>query len=443
MMRSAVRIDPKSAQFGDDFAANRAGLPGAGLAWLDARRAKAMEAFASVGVPHRRVESWKYSDLASALEAKLEPAAPLRGPIDADLLADPFAGVPGKRLLLIDGFLSDAGELPAGVDVADLSGLNASAPDWVQTHFGVMAVGADQPLGAASLALMRGGVVIRVRKNADVTLSLAFAHTLRAANSAEHIRVLIVVEEGASLLLLESHTGGTGTGQLLVNLGMELVLDQNARLEHIRLQPQLPSIVHIDSVGGRVDRDARYSGLFVALGAKLARLDMNIKLNGAGAEAVLHGVAALARDAHADVTTVMDHAHPNTTSRQLFKSVLGANTRSVIQGKVLVREGAVKSDSHQLFKALLMAERAEADAKPELEIFADDVICGHGTAIGALDEDSLFYLRARGIPEGEAHSMLVRAFLDDALAGFAGDAVHDALWRVLDPIVAGLDGVTT
>ena len=177
-------------------------------------------------------------------------------------------------------------------------------------------------------------------------------------------------------------------------------------------------VLHMATLGGSLDRDARYAGLFVALGARLARLDMNLRLNGEGAEAQLRGVAALAHDGHADVTTVMEHASPNTTSRQLFKSVLGPETRSVMQGRVSVREGAMKSDSHQLFKALLLTDRAEADAKPELEIFADDVVCGHGTAIGALDEDSLFYLRARGIPEGEARNLLVRAFLEDVLDGF-------------------------
>ena len=138
------------------------------------------------------------------------------------------------------------------------------------------------------------------------------------------------------------------------------------------------------------------------------------------------------------MTTVMDHATPHTTSRQLFKSVVGGRGRSVNQGRVLVREGAVKSDSHQLFKALLLSPRAEADAKPELEIFADDVVCGHGTAIGSLDEDALFYLRSRGIAEGEAKGLLIRAFLEDAIEGLAVESVHDALWQRIDASLASL-----
>ena len=142
----------------------------------------------------------------------------------------------------------------------------------------------------------------------------------------------------------------------------------------------------------------------------------------------------------ADTTTVMEHASPHTTSRQLFKSVVGGRGRAVAQGRVRVNEGAVKSDSHQLFKSLLLSPRAEADAKPELEIYADDVVCGHGTAIGALEEDALFYLRARGIPEAEARGLLVRAFLDEAAQGFGDEAIHETLWRTLDTALAGLDG---
>jgi Fe-S cluster assembly protein SufD len=438
-MTALARIDPKAAQFSEDFSAHRAQLPGASLGWLDERRARAMENFTRVGVPHRRVEAWKYTDVAQAIETGLQATAPFRGPVDAALLADPFAAATGATITLVDGFLTNTGKPAPGVDVLDLAKIDASVPEWVKQHLGTQAVGEDQPLGALSFALARGGVAIRIAKGTDASLHLVFAATAREA-AAQHARVLIVVEENASLALLESHGAAQGIVGTLVNLGTEIVLGQNARLDHVRLQTSAPGLLHIASAGVRLARDARYKGLFVALGAKLARLDMNVQLAGEGAEAQLHGVAALAHDAHADVTTVMEHASPHTNSRQLFKSVLGHETRSVMQGRVAVREGAQKSDSHQLFKAVLLSERAEADAKPELEIFADDVVCGHGSAIGALDEDSLFYLRARGIPESEARTLLVRAFLEDALEGFADEAVHEALWRSLDAALAQMDG---
>jgi Fe-S cluster assembly protein SufD len=252
-----------------------------------------------------------------------------------------------------------------------------------------------------------------------------------------HARILIVMEEDASLKLLESHLGD-GNGRF-ANYGVELVLKSGARLEHVRLQAESPSALHVTSIGASIARDAEYRALYAALGAQLARVDVNVRLTAAGARARINNVAVL-ESGIADTTTVMDHESAHTESRQLFKSVVGGRGRAVNQGRVTVRAGAVKSDSHQLFKALLLSTRAEADAKPELEIFADDVVCGHGTAIGALDEDALFYLRSRGIPEAEARGLLIRAFLEEALEGFGDAAVHEALWRALDAKLPQLDG---
>ncbi len=440
----AFSVDPKTEIFWNDFAANAADLPGAGLAWLEGRRAAAIEAFSESGMPTRRVEAWKYTDLAGALEGGLEPATPFRTtPVEAGALADPFARLNPSRVALVDGYLHYIGgkTLPEEIDVVDLAQLSARTPRWVEDHLGKAAVAADQPLGAASLALMRGGVAMRVRAGACVAtpLHLHVINPMRGRSVMTHTRVLLVLEEGASLTLLESHVGDGGE-QMLANLGMELVLAAGAKLTHVRLQAEAPASLHVTSVGATLARDAEYRALFAHLGARMSRLDMNVRLTAPGADAAIRSVTVLGREAHADMTTVMDHASPRTKSRQLFKSVLGGRARSVSQGRVTVREGAVKSDSHQLFKALLLGPRAEADAKPELEIYADDVVCGHGTAIGALDMDALFYLRSRGIPEDEARGVLVRAFLEDALEGFTEPAIHDALWTAIDSALAEVNG---
>src|SRR5437588_5447564 len=274
---------------------------------------------------------------------------------------------------------------------------------------------------------MRGGAAIRVCS--DVSLHLAFVNTSSSKPLVSHARILLLIENGVSLKLLETHGGAAGVRSLR-NIGFELVLKPQASVEHIRVQKDAPNALHVTSVGASLDTGSRYRTLSAALGAELSRLDLNIRL-APHSEAVLHNVTALAAGV-ADTTSVMDHASPHTRSRQLFKSVLGGTGRAVNQGRVIVREGAVKSDSHQLFKALLLSRRAEADAKPELEIRADDVLCGHGTAIGSLDEDSLFYLRSRGIPEDEAKLLLVRAFLADATEGFGDETVHDAMWREIE-----------
>jgi Fe-S cluster assembly protein SufD len=434
-MSVVVRIDPKTSIFRNDFASNHADLPGAMLPWLSSRRAAAIDAFASVGAPTKRVEAWKYTDIAGALDSALEPATEFRGKADE---ADPFVGLGVPRLTLINGFLQSHDDVE-GLEIVNLGALQMEPPQWVSGNLGLSAADSSQALGAASLALMRGGVAIRVTGARKI--HLAFINPLRGAALMSHARVLIVVEEGAALDLLESHAGA-GDEHLLANLGMEIVLKANAHVSHTRLQAEGEGTIHVTSLAARLERDASYYALYAAVGAKLSRLDANIRLGGPGAAAELRSVSVLGGTRHADITTVMDHASHNTMSKQLFKSVVGGRGRTVAQGRVTVREGAVKSDSHQLFKAMLLGARAEADAKPELEIYADDVSCGHGTAIGAIDPDALFYMRARGIDETEARSLLVRAFLEDAIQGFADDSVHDALWAKIDAALPALQGET-
>ncbi len=435
MTALALKLNPSADLFQEDFAANSGDLPGAGLAWLDERREKAMDAYVMTGVPNRRVEAWKFTDLASELEDRLESTAAGSAPyIDEKV----FGVAEGARVVLVNGILWDVTQAE-GLEIVDLGKIDAKTPDWVCANLGLLASGPDQPMGAASFALMRSGVAVRVK--ASGVLNLDFVNPPLARDAVSHTRILIVVEQGASLKLLQSHSGA-GTHQSFANIGIEFVLKAGAQLEHVVLQAEAATAIHVASIGAVVARDAQYRALYAATGARLSRLDVNIHLDGPGAHASINNVAVPGYGI-ADTTTVMDHAKPHTTSRQLFKSVVGGRGRSVSQGRVLVREGAVKSDSHQLFKALLMSPRAEADAKPELEIFADDVVCGHGTAIGALDEDALFYLRARGIPEAEARGLLVRAFLQDAISGIAGEAVHDALWRKLDVALAAFDGAET
>jgi Fe-S cluster assembly protein SufD len=341
--------------------------------------------------------------------------------------------------VLANGFLHliAGAPLTGEIDIVDLAQLSARSPEWVKAHLGREAAGADQALGAASLALMRGGVAVRVRKSATalLPLHLRFVNPGRGQALMSHTRVLVVLDDGAELDLLESHAG-CGQEQILANFGVEVVLGRSAKLTHIRLQEEGSTVVHIASGAVQAARDAQYRAVYVNLGGRLSRIDMNLRLAEPGAEAVIRSVTALGGESVADVTTVIDHAAPHTTSRQLYKNVLGGRARSVSQGRVAVREGAVKVDSHQLFKALLLSPRAEADAKPELEIFADDVICGHGTAIGAVVSDALFYLRSRGISEAEARSLLVRAFLEDAIEDFTKPEIHDALWRQIEPALA-------
>ncbi|MFO1247916.1 MAG: Fe-S cluster assembly protein SufD [Alphaproteobacteria bacterium] len=338
---------------------------------LATRKAEAATIFGSHGVPSRRVEEWKYSDLKVALGE---------------------AGIGTEQALW-------QVDVPAGVEQFDLSKPNP--PDWVVKHFAV----ADRNImGAASLTLSDGGVALRVTDAITAPLKVTFHGT-------GHVRGLLVLEAGASATLVES----VGIAEFR-NVGFEIVLGEGAVLEHVRVSPESADAVLVEEASLRIAAGARYRAHFAGFGSKLSRMELEIALEGEGAEAHLSGVAVLDGKRHSDVTTHVIHRHGNTTSTQLFKHVAGGTARAVYQGKVTVAKGANGSDSHQSAKALLLGENAEADLKPELEIFADDVKCAHGAAVGDLDAESLFYLRARGIPEAEARGLLLQAFLEDAVA---------------------------
>jgi len=361
--------------------------------WLEERRAAAVQAFHAKGVPHRRVEDWKYSDLKTALD--------------------------GVNDLGSDTIALTVGALPAGVGHFDLADL-ANAPDWVQAHLGKAAQAGA--MAAAALALGHKGFAIRVPKNRHVTAPLNVA-----VSGAGHARALIVLEEGASLTLIESRDSGAGFS----NVAIEAVVGAGAQLTHIRTAAAAPDAIQVEDVAVRVARDASYRAHLFNGGASLSRLNLRLTLKEPGGSAHLSGVSVLG-GLHADVTTEVYHASGHTRSEQLFKKVVGGKGRAVYQGRITVAQGADKSDSRQTAKALLMGARAEADLKPELEIFADDVKCAHGAAVGDLDAGALFYLRARGIPETEARNMLVRAFLEEAVDEIANEQIRAAVWHVVE-----------
>jgi Fe-S cluster assembly protein SufD len=364
----------------------------AALAAIETRRSEALDNFRTRGMPHRRFEHWRYSDL--------------RAILDAGQVAQ--SGTAKWRVE----------NLPQGVELFDLA-RPADAPEWVMQNLG--AVGNRPTMKEASLAFADGGVALRVARGRKIAEPLRLQFS-----SAGNVRLLVVLEEDASLTLMETHDAEAG---LLRNVGVEIALGDGARLSHVRLAAGAPKSITVEHIAVTEARGARYRGHFVNFGSRLARTELHIILQEDGAEAHLSGVSALGGETHADVTSHIEHAAGGTRSTQLFKNVAGGRSRAVYQGKITVREGANGSDSRQTAKALLMGLRAEADLKPELIIFADDVKCAHGAAVGDLDQESLFYLRSRGIPEREARRMLVRAFLEEAVAEIENENLRAEVWH--------------
>lgn len=372
------------------------------IALSETRRAQAAALVHARGVPHRRIEEWKYSDLRAAL------------------------GEAGVGAVVAEYLVAN---LPSGMEVWDLA--RPGPPQWVTQNFGtgVDNTGADNVMSAASLALSSGGIALRLPRG------LAPADPLKLDFiGAGHIRALLVVEDGASLNLVE----GVGAADFR-NVGFEIVLGEGASLDHMRISPAMGDAVLVEEAAVRVAAGASYRGHFTGFGARLSRMELEIALEGEGAQAHLSGVALLDASRHSDVTTHVSHIAVNTASTQLFKHVAAGKSRAVYQGKVTVAKGADGSDSQQTAKALLLGEGAEADLKPELEILADDVKCVHGAAVGDLDAESLFYLCSRGIPEAAARRLLLQAFLEDAVAQIAHDDNRELARAEL---MAALEAVT-
>jgi Fe-S cluster assembly protein SufD len=355
-----------------------------------------LEIFRAKGIPHRRLEDWKYSDLRSVVDAEVVESALGAG-----------ANVAITEPVEMVGLLDD------------------ELPEWATLRTQSLASGS--PMEAAARAFAGGDTVLRVPSGAHVEQPLRVEFS-----TPGHSRIVLFVEARASLTLLEMHSAKRGG---LQNVSFSIFLDEGAELTHVREAPFASDLVTVETVSVVQERNSHYRARLMSGGAKLSRTELNIALAGEGADTDLSGVTVLSDSAHADITTRIDHKVGNTTSRQLFKMVAGGHSRAVYQGKIVVHEGANGSDSRQTAKALLLGARAEANLKPELEIFADDVKCAHGAAVGDLDADSLFYLRARGIPEHEARGILVHAFLQEVV-----DGIEDETFRAsaVEFIEAGL-----
>jgi Fe-S cluster assembly protein SufD len=244
------------------------------------------------------------------------------------------------------------------------------------------------------------------------------------------IRNLIVVEAGAELTLIETHQGGAAAQQ--VQQVSEIFVGKGAKLTHIRLQDVGKATVHLATDLVDVAEGATYRGFVLTTGAELARQESFVEFSGEDAEAHVSGAYLLSGSQHADVTTRIHHAVPQCVSREVFKGVVADKARGVFQGRIVVAKDAQKTDGHMLNKTLLLSDRAEMDAKPELEIYADDVKCSHGATTGQLDANQLFYLRARGIDEATARGLLMQSFLAEALEEVEDEAIREVLQGRVD-----------
>jgi Fe-S cluster assembly protein SufD len=420
------------------FAGAKAKLPGAGA--VAALREQAFRTFEAQGLPNRRVEEWKYTDL----RALMREANPLAPPPDAAAKARAksagamLASIEARRIVFVDGVLapdlSDLAGLEPGLAIGSLAQALGRGDAELTARLGKV-VPTDDVAVALNTALMGDGALIRVAAGAALSrpLHLVFFNS-GALPAAVYTRSLALIEPGARAMLVESHEGVAGN-EYQVNAAFELVVGDDAHVDHVKITGAGAGALHVATLMASVGARARFNEFLFTAGANVVRNQLFVKFAGEDTVAGIRGANLLRGREHADLTLIADHAVGGCTSRQVFKSVVDDNARAVFQGKIVVRPDAQRTDARMATHALLLSETAEADNKPELEIFADDVQCGHGATSGALDQDLLFYLKARGIPAKEAEALLIQAFVGEAVDGIEHAGLRDAL---MDRVVGWL-----
>jgi FeS assembly protein SufD len=420
----------------DLFEAAGNALPGARDPFVSGLRTKAIQAYGRLGLPHRRIEAWKYTDLRARL-ADVNPLMKADGAVVSEgalsqALGVEIASLPAYRLVFTEGDLradlSDiAGLKSAGIEAVSLAQALEKPPVWLKKTLGQVDAGAEDATVALNTALMTGGIALRIGEGVILDKPIHLVHLDGLGEPASiFTRNVVVLEPGSTATVLESF-GSLGLPGLQRNAVTELKLGAKSAVKHVKVQRERNDALHLSTFLVELGADARYDAFQFSTGAALARNQIYLRFAGEGAATDLSGAFLLRDRQHCDTTLLVEHRVPHCVSRELFKGVLDGESRGVFQGKIIVSPGAQKTDGKQMAGALLLSETAEFDSKPELEIFADDVVCGHGSTSGQIDEDLLFYLEARGIPEQAARALLIQAFVGEALERIEDEALRDAL----------------
>lgn len=420
-MNVAVAKTGSGRAVSDLFASAESRLPGSPS--VIATRREAFETYERLGLPHRRIEEWKYTDL-RALVGEVLPlaaapdAAALKRAADA-VKAHAIAGA--RKLVLVDGvFVADLSDVTALAAEAGLKTLRET----LEKETGLLKTASTDAVIALNAAMATDGVVLSIADGAQLSAPIQIIHIATAASASAFTRSQVAIGKGARATIVESFVAA-GAQAYQVNDAVLLTVGDDADVAHIRLMDDAPDALNVTSHFVTVGANVKLNFFNMTTGAAVSRLQGFITLAGEGSELSANGVNLLQKTEHGDTTLVVDHAVPNCVSREVFRAVIDDRAHSVFQGRIIVRPDAQKTDGKMMTRALLLSDEAEADNKPELEIFADDVSCGHGATAGALDESLLFYLKARGLPEKQAQALLIQAFVGEAIEQIADDVLRE------------------
>jgi Fe-S cluster assembly protein SufD len=406
--------------------------------WLFPLRKAGIVRFAELGFPTPKHEDWRFTNVGPLAKLPFKPVFETsRDGLTKDSLAHfPFATLPGPRLVFINGIyaaeLSTAPAQKEGIKVSNLAAALAGDSAFVEKHLGRYVRTEDNAFAALNNAFFQDGGFVHVPAGQFLAepVQFLFVNTSTDAGAATHPRNLIVIDREAKATVLESYVSLAGA-PTFTNAVTEFALGDHAAVEHCKFQDESVDAFHIAALHSHLGRAVNFASHSVVTGAKLSRNNIRTTLDGEGIEAVLNGVYLTNGDQLADHHMIVDHAKPHCASHEYFNGILAGKSKGVFHGRILVRPNAQKTDAKQTNKNLLLSDEASADAKPQLEIYADDVKCTHGATIGQLNDESIYYLRSRGIGLETARRMLIHAF-----AGEIIDRVkHDALREELDALV--------
>jgi Fe-S cluster assembly protein SufD len=399
-------------------------------AWLKERRDRAASRFAEVGFPTTRNEDWRFTNVTPIAEARYPLA---QGAFKQAAALVEGVNVPGAvRLAIVNGefvpALSDLSTLPKGLRIAGLRDGVRDASDGLEQHLATVFNIDAHPFAALNTSLLDDGVAIFIAKGAAIETPIHIV-TVTGADSAAvaaHPRVLVVAGENSQVRIAQTFIGAANSAYF-TNSVAEVVVGEGAIVDYYTDQRESENAFHVANLQAYVAAKGVFASHAFLTGAKIMRHDIGIALKGEGADCTMNGVYLADGDRLMDTHTSLDHAMPHCTSHELYKGILAGRSKAVFNGRIIVRIDAQKTDAKQTNRALLLSDEATINSNPQLEIFADDVKCTHGAAVGQLDEEAMFYLQARGLTRIEARDMLLHAFAGEVLEGVKIPALREQI----------------
>jgi Fe-S cluster assembly protein SufD len=409
--------------------------------WLKKLRQEGITRFAELGFPSTHQEEWRFTSVQAIAETPFSLAAVAEPFPTLDDIAPLLVGGPSApRAVFVNGrfapTLSSSAELPGGVRLGGLAAAIAADAALVEPHLGKHARFDAHPFAALATAFLADGAFVYVPAKVVVEppLQLLFLSTAHAGHHVSHPRSLIILEREARATLVETYAGlgdAERGGASLTNVVTEIVLGDGARCDHYRVQRESSHAYHVATTHSLQGRDSALETCAIVLGAALSRHDLTAVLGGTGGYLILNGLQVLDGRQHVDHHTCIDHAQPHCESHEVFNGIFDGQARGVFNGRIIVRPGAQRTDSKQTNNNLLLSRDARADSQPQLEIYADDVKCTHGSTVGPLDPTALYYVQSRGLGFEEARALLTYGFSTEILARVGVPEVRSQLDRIV------------